>query len=153
MIRDPYLEEQGITIFSTSVDFDREILTVEVAAADEDKASALVRERYGDQVELEVVAPAAFIVEDVAWECWTLGPGADQLSVWLLDSTDGSDLRALVSESEYEVVVTLRGPRWQGAWLAMALKVDKPIQLAAPLGARHVIDGATGLRRPQRPLD
>jgi hypothetical protein len=71
MIGEPYLEAQGVTIFSTGVDFEREILTVEVAAADEDKASALVRERYGDRVEVEVVAPAAWVVEDVAWECWT----------------------------------------------------------------------------------
>jgi hypothetical protein len=152
MIREPYLAAQGVTIFSTGVDFEREILTVEVAAADEGKASALVRERYGDRVEVEVVAPAAWVVEDVAWECWTPGPGADQLSIWLLDSTDDSDLRPLVSESEHEVVVTLRGPRWQGASVAMALKVEKRIQLAAPLGARHVVDGATGVRRPQRPL-
>jgi hypothetical protein len=34
----------------------------------------------------------------------------------------------------------------------MALKVEKRIQLAAPLGARHVVDGATGVRRRQRPL-
>jgi hypothetical protein len=136
------------------VDFDREILTVEVAAADGDKACALFHERYGDriEVEVEVVAPAAWVVEDVAWECWTPGPGADQLSIWLLDSTEDSDLRPLVSESEHEVVVTLRGPRWQGASLAMALKVEKPIQLAAPLGARHVVDGATGVKRPHRPL-
>jgi hypothetical protein len=56
---DAYLEAHGITIFSTGVDFDREILTVEVAAADEEEASALVRERYGDRVEVEVVAPPA----------------------------------------------------------------------------------------------
>jgi hypothetical protein len=102
MIREPYLEAQGVTIFSTGVDFEREILTVEVAAADEEKASALVRERYGDRVEVEVVAPAAWVVEDVAWECWTPGPAADQLSIWLLDSTDGTDLRPLVSETEDE---------------------------------------------------
>ena len=59
MIRDPCLKAHGVTIFSTGVDFAREILTVEVAAADEDEASALVRERYGDRVEIEVVAPAA----------------------------------------------------------------------------------------------
>ena len=153
MIRDDqYLEAHGITIFSTGVDFDREILTVEVAAADEDTASALVRERYGERVDIDVVASSAFIVEDVAWECWTPGPGADELSVWLLDSTDGSDLLPLVSETEHQVVVTLRGPRWQGASLAMANKVEKRIQLAAPLGARHVVDGATGMRRPRRPL-
>ena len=98
------------------------------------------------------MAPAAWVVEDVAWECWTPRPGADQLSIWLLDSTDDSDLRPLVSETEHEVVVTMRGPRWQGASLAMALKAEKRIQLAAPLGARHVVDGATGVRRPQRPL-
>jgi hypothetical protein len=152
MICDPHLKAHGITIFSTGVDFDREILTVEVAAADEDAASAVVRERYGDRVEIEVVAPSAFVVEDVAWECWTPGPAPDQLSIWLLDSTDGSDLRPLVSETEHAVVVTLRGPRWQGASATMALKVEKRIQLAAPLGARYVVDGATGVRRPQRPL-
>jgi hypothetical protein len=152
MIRDASLEAHGITIFSTGVDFDREILTVEVAAADEDKASAVVRELYGDRVEIEVVAPSAFIVEDVAWECWTPGPAADQLSIWLLDSTDGSDLRTTVAETEHEVVITLRGPRWQGACLAMANKVEKRIQLAAALGARHVVDGAAGARRPQRRL-
>jgi hypothetical protein len=128
-------------------------LTVEVAAADEDKASAVVRERYGDRVEIEVVAPAAWVVEDVAWECWTPGPAADRLSIWLLDHTDGCDLRALLSEPEHAVVVTLRGPRWQGASVAIGIPVEKRIQLAAPLGARHVIDGATGYRRPQRPLD
>jgi hypothetical protein len=118
MVCDPYLEAHGITVFSTGVDFDREMLTVEVAAADEDKACAVVRERYGDRVEIEVVAPSASIVEDVAWECWTPGPGADQLSIWLLDSTDGSDLRPLVSETEHEVVVTCadrdgRAPAWR----------------------------------------
>lgn len=152
MVCDPYLEAQGIAVFSTGVDFDREILTVEVAAADEDTASALVRERYGDRVEVEVVARAAWVVEDVAWECWIPGPGADQLSIWLLDSTDDADLRPSVSVTEHEVVVTLRGPRWQGARSAMALKVEKRIQLAAPLGGRHVVDGATGHRRPQRRL-
>ena len=79
------------------------------------------------------MAPSASVVEDVAWECWTLGLGADQLFIWLLDSTDDSDLRPLVSETEHEVVVTLRGPRWQGASLAMAPKAEKRIQLAAPL--------------------
>ena len=127
MIGEPYLEAQGVTIFSTGVDFEREILTVEVAAADGDKACALVHERCGDRIEVEVVAPAAWVVEDVAWECWTPGPGADQLSIWLLDSTDGTDLRPLVSETEDEVVVTLRGPRWQGASVAMALEVEKAI--------------------------
>jgi len=81
------------------------------------------------------VALAASVVEDVAWECWTLALGADQLFIWLLDSTDDSDLRPLVSETEHEVVVTLRGPRWQGASLAMAPKAEKRIQLAAPLGS------------------
>jgi hypothetical protein len=87
MVCDPYLEAHGITVFSTGVDFDREMLTVEVAAADEDKASAVVHARYGDRVEIEVVAPSAFIVEDVAWECWTPGrarrettPSATRLS-------------------------------------------------------------------------
>jgi hypothetical protein len=149
---DRYLEAHGITIFSTGVDFDREILTVELAAADEDKASALVRERYGDRVHIEVVAPSAFIVEDVAWECWTPGADADQVSIWLLDMTDGSDLHTTVSESEHEVVVTLRGPRWQGASVAIGITVEKRIQLAAPLGGRDVVDGATGDRRPRRPL-
>ena len=152
MIGDPYLEAGGVTIFSTGVDFDREILTVEVAAADENKASALIRERYGGRVEVEVVAPAAWVLEDVAWECWTPGPGADRLSIWLVDSTDDPDLRPLVSETEHDVVVTLRGPRWQGPCATMALEVEKRIRLAAPLGARHVVDGATGVTRPQRPL-
>jgi hypothetical protein len=152
MIRDAYLEAHGVTIFSTVLDSEREMLIVEVAAADEEEASAVIRKLYGDRVEIEIVAPAAWVVEDVAWECWTPGPAPDQLSIWLLDSTDDSDLRPLVSETEHAVVVTLRGPRWQGASATMALKVEKRIQLAAPLGARHVVDGATGVRRPQRPL-
>jgi hypothetical protein len=146
---DPDLEACGITVFSSTVDFDREIVEAEVAAPNAAEAQDIVRERYGGEVEIDVVAPSAFVVEDVSWESWTRGTGEGELSVWLLDYTDGSELRCDVSETEREVVIGLRGPRWQGARSAIGIKVEKPVQLNAPLAGRSVIDGSTGQRRPE----
>lgn len=153
LAQDSELKACGITVFSTGVDFDREIVEAEVAAPNAAEARDIVRERYGRRVEIDVVAPSAIIVEAVSWSSWTRGPGEQELSVWLLDYTDGSELRCDVSETEREVVITLRGPRWQGVHSTIGIKVEKPVRLVAPLAGRSVIDGNTSERRPERGLD
>jgi hypothetical protein len=150
--QDADLEAFGITVFSSGVDFEREIVEAEVAAPNAAEARDIVRERYGGEVEIDVVAPAAFVVEDISWESWTRGRGESELSVWLLDHTDGSELHCEVSETERDVVITLRGPRWQGAHSTIGIEVEKPVRLTAPLAGRSVIDGSTGHRRPERGL-
>jgi hypothetical protein len=133
------------------VDRERETIRVQVAAADTEQAREEIRRRYGDRVDVEVVAASAYVVKDVPWECWT-DDSDRRVTIWLRDYTDGSELRASHQESHDEVVVTLSGPRWQGAHRGIGLGVRKDVQLGQPLGGRRVIDGATGAERPRRAL-
>jgi hypothetical protein len=151
LFADDDLRREGITLFGAGVDREREVVRLRVAAEDPERARAVIRRRYGDRVDVEVVAASAYLVEDVPWECW-MDDAGKRVIVWLLDYTDGSKLRAFHQESDDEVVITLRGPRWQGAHHDIGIVVRKDVQLSRPLGRRRVVDGATGVARPRRPL-
>jgi hypothetical protein len=86
------------------------------------------------------------------WECWT-DDSDTRVTIWLLDYTDGSELRASDQESDHDVVITLSGPRWQGAHEDVGYVVRKDVQLSQPVGARRVIDGATGAEHPRRAME
>ena len=151
LIMDDDLTREGITVFGASVDRERQIIKVQVAAPEAERARAEIRRRYGDQVDVEVVAASAYVVEDVRWECWTDDAGT-RVTVWLLDYTDGSALSASHEESDDQVVITLSGSRWQGAHHDIGIVVRKHVELSHPVGRRRVVDGATGAMRPRRAL-
>lgn len=147
LFTDQVLARNGITPFSAGVDEARRTVRVEVAAADSQRARAQIRRRYGDRVDVDVVAASAFVVDDVPWESWT-DEGGTRLSVWLVDHTDGAELSASCDEADDAVVVTVGGPRWQGPHHDIRRLVRKGVELERPLGRRRVIDGATGQTRP-----
>jgi hypothetical protein len=149
---DDDLKREGITLFGAGVDPERETIRLQVAAADPERAREEIRRRYGDQVEVEVVAASAYVVEDVPWECWTDDSGT-RVTIWALDHTEGAELRASHQESHDEVVITLSGPRWQGAHTCIGFTVRKDVQLSQPVGRRRIIDGATGSQRPRRAME
>jgi hypothetical protein len=149
---DDELKRKGITLFGAGVDGEREAIRVQVAAADAERAREVIRRRHGDRVDVEVVAASAYVVKDVPWECWTDDSGT-RVTVWARDYTDGSELRASHQESRDDVVVTLSGPRWQGAHTCIGFTVRKDVQLSQPLGRRRVIDGAIGAERPRRAME
>jgi hypothetical protein len=88
------------------------------------------------------------------------GPRELVVSFWgsppLRGPTDycGADYSARVSESSERVVITVHGhrntppPNVRVACTAIAARRDVPVMLAAPLGGRTLIDGATGETRP-----
>jgi hypothetical protein len=149
---DDDLKREGITLFGAGVDRERETIRVQVAAADGERAREEVRRRYGDRIDVEVVAASAYLVKDLPWECWTEDSDT-RVTIWLVDYTDGAELRASHQESHHEVVVTLSGPRWQAAHTCMGFVVRKEVQLSQPVGRRRVIDGATGAERPRRAME
>jgi hypothetical protein len=151
LFADDDLARQGITLFGAGLDRPRGAVHVRVAAEDAERARAEIRRRHGDRVDVEVVAARAYVVEDVPWECWTDNAG-ERVTVWLMDYTDGSKLRASHRESDEEVVITVSGPRWQGAHYDNGRVVRKDIKLDRPLAGRRVVDGATGDVRPNRAL-
>jgi hypothetical protein len=69
-----------------------------------------------------------------------------------MDYIDGSKLRASDRESDEEVVITVSGPRWQGAHHDIGRVVRKDIELTRPFAGRRVVDGATDDARPSRAL-
>jgi hypothetical protein len=85
-------------------------------------------------------------VADVPWECWT-DDGGKRVTIWLLDWTDGSELSPSHGESDEEVVITLRGPRWQGAHHDIGFVVRKDVELS---GRSQVAESSTEL--PAAPL-
>jgi hypothetical protein len=149
---DDDLKREGITLFGAGVDRERETIRVQVAAADGERAREEVRRRYGDRIDVEVVAASAYLVKALPWECWTEDSDT-RVTIWLVDYTDGAELGASHQESHDEVVVTLSGPRWQGAHTCMGFVVRKEVQLSQPVGRRRVIDGATGAERPRRAME
>jgi hypothetical protein len=151
LFTDDDLARHGITLFGAGLDRARGGIRVRVAAEDAERACAEIRRRYGDRVDVEVVAARPYVVEDVPWECWTADAG-DRVTVWLMDYTDGSKLRASHRESDEAVVITVGGPRWQGAHHDMGHIVRRDITLNRPLAGRRVVDGATGDVRPNRAL-
>jgi hypothetical protein len=152
LFMDDDLKREGITLFGAGVDRERETIRVQVAAADSERAREEVRRRYGDRVDIQVVAASAYVVKDVPWECWTDDSGT-RVTIWALDYTDGAELRASHQESDDDVVVTISGPRWQGAHTCIGFTVRKDVQLSQPVGRRRVIDGATGAERPRRAME
>ena len=126
-------------------------IRVQIAAEDPERARAEIRRRYGDGVDVEVVAANAYLVEDVPWKCWT-DDGGKRVTIWLLDWTDGSELSPSHRESDEEVVITLSGRRWQGAHHDIGFVVRKDVELSRPLAGRRILDGATGHARPNRAL-
>jgi hypothetical protein len=148
---DDDLKREGITLFGAGVDPERETIRLQVAAADSERAREEIRRRYGDRIDVEVVAASAYVVKDLPWECWIDGPGT-RVTIWARDYTEGAELRASHQESHDEVVITLSGPRWQGAHEDVGYVVRKEVQLSQPVGRRHVIDGATGAERPRRAM-
>jgi hypothetical protein len=149
---DDDLKREGITLFGAGVDPERETIRLQVAAADSERAREEVRRRYGDRIDVEVVAASAYVVKDVPWEGWT-DDSDTRVTIWLLDHTDGAELHASHQESPDEVVITLSGPRWQGAHLGIGIPVRKDVQLSQPVGVRRVIDGATGAEHPRRAME
>ena len=151
LVADDDLAREGITLFGAGLDPARAAVRVQVAAQDAERARSVIRRRHGDRVDVEVVASRAYVVEDVPWECWT-GDAGQRVTVWLTDCTDGSRLRASYQESDDEVVITVSGPRWQGAYHDIGYVVRKNVELSRPLAGRRVVDGATGAVRPNRAL-
>ena len=152
LVADDDLAREGITLFSAGLNRARGAVRVRVAAQDAERARAAIRRRHGDRVDVDVVAAHAYVVEDVPWECWTDDAGG-RVTVWLMDYTDGSKLRASHQESDEEVVITVSGPRWQGAHHDVGRVVQKDIELSQRLAGRRVVDGATGDARPNRALE
>jgi hypothetical protein len=152
LFMDDDLKQEGITLFGAGVDHERETIRVQVAAADSERAREEIRRRYGDRVDVEVVAASAYVVKDLPWECWT-DDSDKRVTIWLVDYTEGAELRASHRESHDEVVVTLSGRRWQGAHTCMGFVVRKDVLLSQPVGRRRVIDGATGAERPRRAME
>lgn len=105
LFADDDLERHGITLFGASLNRTRGGIRVQIAAQDAECARAEIRRRYGNRVDVEVVATSAYLVEDVPWECWT-DDGGKRVTIWLLDWTDGSDLSPSHRESDEEVVIT-----------------------------------------------
>lgn len=149
MFEDPVLREEGIAVLGTGVDLERELLVVQAATADAGRARALLRERYGERVELCVVAEAEYVVEAFPWASWAEGARPDELQIWLDRPGDGTGIDVRVEETDDEVVITLREPCYQGAVAPVGGDASTTVRLARFLAGRRVVDGSRGCARPE----
>jgi hypothetical protein len=149
LFADDVLRHEGITLFTGHVDRSRRCVEIEVAAADAERASGVIRQRHGDRIDVRVVASSPYVHKDLPWDDWAQ-EGERHLSVWLIDYTDGARLRASCEETDEEAVVTVGEPRWVGPHHEPALLVRKDVRLGRPLAGRRVVDGVSGETRPRR---
>jgi hypothetical protein len=142
---DGALDEKGIFIFVGGIDFQQEVIWMEIAADDADRATAVLEEHCGFPVRIEVTASAAWVEQDIPWDSWIGKPDQTRIDVWTWAS-DTKEPVVTVDESAEAVIVTLRELHWQGAH-AGGHPMKVTVELEQPLGPRSVVDGATGERR------
>jgi hypothetical protein len=143
------LARDGVLISSAWPDCD---LGLEVAfvAADSAQATALLRERYGPELQLRWLGAEWYADEVVPWARYAAGGCERELIVQYGTNSCFRFGHVAVSETPEEVRITVveRAPvgfRTQAGRGRRAVA-----QLSAPLDRRVVIDGATGEPRPPR---
>ena len=148
LMDDATLVAADVTIFTGSVDMERERLQVEIATPDPARAERLLRDASRWPIDVVVVASAPYVEGEVPWTSWEPGTHDEELFVWA-ENLDSGDPHIIVAEDEQLATITLREPRRQGARAAVYTLTRIPVMLSRPLAGRAVVDGATGIARPQ----
>ena len=143
------LETLGIVIQEASVDPDAGVFEVVVVGPDEAVGRALLRKRFGERVRVVWSASGPFEPRPRAFASWAVDGPALTLHSWH-DWNGEAPGPCVVTEHADRVDVELQiltptGPTTLiGGWMP----VRTTVELAAPLGARTVVDRVGNVPRP-----
>jgi hypothetical protein len=143
------LENLGIHVFVAGVDPKRNLAAIELVAPDGDVATATLRERYGEPLVVEYMGSELTVVEPVAWDSFSIDAGGCILIVHYLTHPSYDVDRVEHSEDDQTIRVTVFERMSVGPVSAVAVTRTTSVHLQRPVGARRVIDGATGEERGQ----
>jgi hypothetical protein len=144
------LEALGVTWMGGGTDVTTNRLEVEVLASDAETARRIIEDRYGPAVAVEWLGSDEWMVVPVPWQLWSLDSSALKLTVHYLTGGGRRFHRGEATESDTDVTVELFETAFAGAHTANAVVREATVELERPLGARRVIDGATGRTRERR---
>ena len=141
------LAQEGLYVSSTLLAPDTR-LRLRVIAPDSDRAEALLRSRYGDAIRVDYLGPDRFVVEPSRWQgCYAIEPDGRTLTVSYRTNCCYELERVDHSANEREIRVTILERKPVDFETQAACKRRLTIQLEAPLGARAIIDAASGEQR------
>lgn len=83
-------------------------------------------------------------VEPQPWGAWSVDASGRAITVHYAANSAGEPLEPLVEETADEVRITARDVMPNGAVTLAGTVRSATVTLAAPLGGRRVVDGATG---------
>jgi hypothetical protein len=141
----------GIRWRSLGIDHRRAVVSVEVVADDAGAARAVLRERYGDRVDMTWLGRHASLVEEVSWGSWWLDADGRRIVVRYTSGPSREPLGATCDETDDAVRVTVRERVPVGGSEKMS-QVTRyaEVELAEPLGDRRVFAGTTTHEPPRR---
>jgi hypothetical protein len=143
------LRAEGIVVRETGANVVTNRVEVGIVTDAPERAAEVLRERYGDTVEIEYASPATHYADPVEWQCYELDSDSTSLTVWYWANPFIELDHSEVVEGAEEVRVTLFDRVPVGGVLLPATIRGVPVELAEPLGDRRVIDGMTGrVREP-----
>jgi hypothetical protein len=138
----------GTWLWLSGMDLARGVVVLEAITATPERAAAELAARYGDAVVLEVIAQERETLTAVPWASYTLRGERDLTIYWSTNGFYRLD-RVDLEESDARVTATVREWIPAGPVGLPEERRQHHFQLAAPLGTRAVLDGATGEPRPR----
>lgn len=138
------LDAAGVYLNSWGVDGKGNVVRVEARAPDEQAARALLAERYGDAVAFTWNGAEESRIEPHPWGAWAVDASGREIIVHYAANSVGRPLAPIVEETPDEVRITARDLMPNGPVTLVGAVHEATATLAAPLGKRRVVDGATG---------
>jgi hypothetical protein len=135
------LEANGIVMQTCEPGDAPETVLVTAFAEDEAALRQLMRERYGDAVEVEYAGPPV-VVDTVPLAAWRL-LSPDRVEIRWTTNADRALARVECEQSDTEVRITVYERIYWYEKLALR-RHHATVVLSRPLGSRQVIDAATG---------
>jgi hypothetical protein len=149
---DDELSRLGIDQCWSDIDLERNVVEVGIVTKDADHAKDLLRRRYGDALRVEVLGPNLTEPEPSGWDECELHPDGRTLTIHYMTGPSREFERVHVDEGPDEVVITIVEQVPVGGELLAGILRSIDVELKDRLGARRVVDGATGLERPRKQL-
>jgi hypothetical protein len=144
---DEGLAEAGVEMLGGGVDVQLNCVLAVVVAPDRETAEAAFRDRYGEAVQVDWEGIEPFTIDAVPWQLYACDGGRELTVHYLSGGPDRPFERTELEEDGATVRVTVHERFPRGANLGSASVRAATVKLAQPLGARKVVDGATGRAR------
>ena len=129
---------------AAGVDPIRNQVFLEAITDDGERLEALLAERFGERVVLEVTATEPWSPAEQGFDGWLIDRTGRAITVTFLGGAGERNYELSIEESAESVSIQVLLERFNGAVAAVGIQADVTGRLDEPLGTRTVIDAVAG---------